>query len=131
MAAIYSAFDIVCLSSRWGEGFPNVVAEAMACAVPVVVTNVGDSAAVVGPLGEVVEPGSGERLAEGVMRMIDRVSREPALGTHCRRRAVQEFSLSRLVESTEQVLHATLAGRRTGLFGLGSGTHGADVASTK
>ena len=54
MPAVYNAFDVAVSSSRWGEGLPNVIAEAMACGVPCVVTDVGDSAFVVDKLGVVV-----------------------------------------------------------------------------
>ena len=46
MGDFYSQIDVLVLSSRT-EGFPNVVAEAMSHARPVVTTNVGDAALVV------------------------------------------------------------------------------------
>ncbi|MFC1825538.1 glycosyltransferase, partial [Thermodesulfobacteriota bacterium] len=44
---ITAAFDIATSSSYYGEGFSNTIGEAMACGVPCVVTDVGDSAQIV------------------------------------------------------------------------------------
>jgi len=76
---IYAALDVFCLSSSHGEGFPLVVGEAMACAVPCVVTDVGDSASIVGETGIVVPPRDPEALGQALRRML-------AMGSEARRR---------------------------------------------
>ncbi len=69
MPDVYNALDIAC-SSSIGEGMPNVIAEVMAWGVPCVVTDVGDSALLVGAAGFVVSPDDPYALAEGLMRCI-------------------------------------------------------------
>lgn len=62
---IYPSFDILC-SSSVSEGFPNAIAEAMLCGVVCVVTDVGNSRALVEGSGVVVPPRSSMALAEGL-----------------------------------------------------------------
>lgn len=115
MAAVYSALDVAS-SSSWGEGFPNVVAEAMACERPCVVTDVGDSARVVGDCGVVVPAKDPKALAEAIERTWDStqsVAGRPQLGPASRARVLREFSVNSLVVNSSEILLRTCRGQFT------------------
>ena len=100
MPAVYTALDIA-VSSSYGEGFANVIGEAMACGVPCVVTNVGDSARVVADLGEVVPPKDPAALRDAIERLLDQKPHTPA---QVRLRIVEGLSAEAMVVNTERVL---------------------------
>jgi len=101
MPDVYNALDVLCLSSR-GEGFPNVIGEAMACGTPCVATDVGDVAWVIGDQGVIVERENPEALAQGLASMLARSAQ--INGTAARLRIVREFSVSSLCDQVESML---------------------------
>jgi glycosyltransferase involved in cell wall biosynthesis len=107
MPAVYNALDICCLASSFGEGFPNVLGEAMSCGVPCVATDVGDAAVIVGNAGYVVPGNDARVLAEALTRMVKAVRAGTAPAT--RERMVREYSLDRMILATEQALAEVLA----------------------
>ncbi len=99
VSALLAGLDLFVLSSAWGEGFPNVVVEAMACGVPVVTTDVGDAAAVVGETGRVVAPGEPQALAEAMVSLYELGEAERrALGEVARRRVVESFAIAAVAQ---------------------------------
>ncbi|MGS1110002.1 glycosyltransferase family 4 protein [Achromobacter anxifer] len=98
--AAMNGLDLHVLSSC-AEGFPNVVAEAMACGVYCVVTDVGDAAYIVGDAGVVVPPEQSEALARGIETALCEVaSRGRArAGEAGRTRVLENFDLARMVQS--------------------------------
>lgn len=98
--AAMNGLDLHVLSSC-AEGFPNVVAEAMACGVYCVVTDVGDAAYIVGDTGVVVPAEQAEALARGIetaLREVAARGRERA-GAPARARVLEHFDLARMVQS--------------------------------
>ncbi len=99
-----SALDIASSSSYYGEAFPLVIGEAMACGVPCVVTDVGDSALIVGETGYIVPPQNPEALAAGWLRMLNQTPEaRQALGKDARRRIEARFALKTVVRRYEHL----------------------------
>jgi glycosyltransferase involved in cell wall biosynthesis len=103
--SLYPAFDIASLSSAFGEGFPNAVAEAMAAGVPCVATDVGDCRDIVAETGRIVAPGDAGALVAAWESLLTLGPDERAsLGAAARARVVAHYDVARLVEETEMIL---------------------------
>ncbi len=109
IAALNAATDVALSASLYGEGFPNALGEAMACGVPCIATDTGDSSWVLGDTGSLVPPGDCARLA-GAMASWARMdsTQRAAAGARARERIVREFSLEKVVESYRRLYTSIL-----------------------
>ena len=100
---IMAALDTFCLSSL-SEGFPTVVGEAMACGIPCVVTDAGDSAAIVGDTGRIVPVNNPEALAAACLELVNMTVQERReLGKRARERIELNYSLPSVINMYEDL----------------------------
>ena len=112
MPAVTAAFDVA-VSASLGEGFPNVVGEAMACGVPCVVTDAGDCAQIVGDTGKVVPSNSPESMAQAMNELVAVGEKgRRALGAKARLRVEEKFSLPDVVDRYEALYEELAAGEK-------------------
>ncbi|MBU4378610.1 MAG: glycosyltransferase, partial [Proteobacteria bacterium] len=115
MERLMAAMDVL-VSSSVGESFPNVVGEAMACGVPCVVTDVGDSASLVASTGLVVPPADAPALGRA---MLDMAGLGPtgraALGQAARSRVMAGFSLASASQRYEALYSSLCRGNNTSI----------------
>ncbi|WP_404418469.1 glycosyltransferase family 4 protein [Marinospirillum sp.] len=100
---LMNAFDIHVFSSSFGEGFPNVLAEAMACGTPCLTTDVGDAVQIVGETGWIVPVNDNEAFADALCVAIDEMVLDKSkwlVRCHsARERVVRFFSLDSMKQA--------------------------------
>ena len=115
--AVMNALDLHVLSSSYGEAFPNVVSEAMACGTPCVVTLVGDAALIVGDTGWAVPARNPAQLAHAMLAAVDEQS-DRAVWAHrqaiCRERIQSNFNLEMMVDKYNAVWNDAISGKGVG-----------------
>jgi glycosyltransferase involved in cell wall biosynthesis len=98
------ALDVFVLSSCYGEGFSNVVTEAMASEVPCVVTDIGDSAILAGASGLVVPPHDPEALAAAInVLLAESPETRAERGRRGRETVKQHYGLQPATENYQRV----------------------------
>jgi len=119
LSSLYSAFDALCLSSAYGEGFSNVLAEAMACGVPCVATDIGDAARILSAIDFLVPARDAQSLAGALAGALGQGRIFSMVRTEKIRR---EFSVHALADRTEAALMTAV--RRRGERVDGGGFRG-------
>jgi glycosyltransferase involved in cell wall biosynthesis len=113
---LMAGLDVLVSSSAFGEGFSNAIGEAMACGVPCVVTNVGDSAFIVGETGVAAPPRQPELLAQGILEVLHLQSEDyQAKSAAARQRILQNFSIANIVKRLESLYEETILSEKASL----------------
>jgi glycosyltransferase involved in cell wall biosynthesis len=103
MPRLQASLDVA-VSSSTSEAFPNVIGEAMSCAVPCVVTAVGDSPLLVGSTGLVVPPRDPAALAEACLTALSWDAETRGRRSQSARRRIEEhFNLAPMLSRHEDV----------------------------
>jgi glycosyltransferase involved in cell wall biosynthesis len=93
---------VLASSSSYGEAFPNVLGEAMACGVPCAVTDVGDSRYIVGDTGRVITSGDMTGMAQALVDILQLPAAERlALGEAARTRVAIHFEIGHITRQYE------------------------------
>lgn len=99
---IMAGSDILVLPSA-GEAFPMVLIESMACGVPCVATDVGDSRLIVKDTGVVVPPHQPEKLAQGILSLLESTTMRKKLGIKSRQRVLDNYDLRTIYSQYEDL----------------------------
>ena len=101
---LMSVLDVFVSSARSGEGFPNTIGEAMASGVPCVVTDVGESANIVGNWGRVVVPNNSGLLAAAIIDVLSLSPQDRHIwGQKCRERIARKYAIGNVSEEYRQI----------------------------
>jgi len=108
------------LRSAWGYAFQLALCEAMACGVPSVVTDVGDSRWIVEETGgAVVAPADTEAQAAALAKMVDLGPEgRRAMGAVARTRICDNFSMSRYIDAHDKWHQSAIMQKRNGAINL-------------
>ncbi|PCI88479.1 MAG: glycosyl transferase family 1 [Hyphomicrobiales bacterium] len=100
--AIMNSLDVHVLSSAGGEGFPNVLCEAMLCGTRCVSTDVGDAAIIIGETGEICQASDSYALADALaitLKLPNILMRNHL----ARQRIIDNFSIEKMVKNFNSV----------------------------
>ena len=110
---VYTEGDISALSSI-SEGFPFTVLESMACARPVVGTDVGGVREALEGFGVVVPPRDPDAFGEGVITLLENDEMRVELGRRAREQVLLRFRTATSVDGYRQLYDELIHGRRSG-----------------
>tara|TARA_B100000029_G_scaffold333118_1_gene325330 strand:+ start:1024 stop:2151 length:1128 start_codon:yes stop_codon:yes gene_type:complete len=106
IVSFQNAIDLLVLSSAYGEAFPNVIAESMACEVPCVATDVGDSKEIISNTGWIVPPNNPQQLCEVISKAFDEIKNKNhwlERKKNCRNEILKKYSLLDMTNNYQKI----------------------------
>jgi glycosyltransferase involved in cell wall biosynthesis len=105
-----AAFNLLVVSSAYGEAFPLVLGEAMSCEVPCVATDVGDSKLIIGETGKIVPPRDPQALANACYDILSMtVEQRSELGKAARKIIAENYSITTMA-NIYKIIYLELVG---------------------
>lgn len=101
---VLNGIDILTVASISGEGFPNIIGEAMAVGTPIVATNIGATVEILGKGGLIVQPKDIGGLAKAWSALIVDPAYRKQLGNFAVEQVQKYYSIDCMVQRTDQVL---------------------------
>lgn len=101
---VMQTMDIFCMTSSWGEAFPNVLAEAMCLKIPCLTTDVGDSCDIVSECGRIIPLGQVGTLADEILALLSLPApQREQMATLARQRIERHYALPNIVEKYKRL----------------------------
>ncbi len=114
MPKLNAGMDVVTLSSSFGEAMSMSLCEAMASGTPCVATNVGDTAALIGATGLVVEPKNPQALADAWQKILELQTVEyDVLACHARQRILEFYNQVNMVNQYKSIYQGVIRSQPT------------------
>jgi len=107
IAMFYNGLDVFTLTSH-GEGFPNVVGEAMSCGIPCIASNVGDVTHLLEDNQDhlIFSQESDELVSKWLALSNNSLLEKLDLSHHLRNRIVTHFSIDKMIEAYDKTYRA-------------------------
>jgi len=109
MAEYYRQCDIFCFPTL-GEPFGKAIIEAMACAKPVIASNVGGPAEIIqdGKTGVLVPPAQPKILALKILELLDDKNIMRKIGANARKAAIEKYSWEKIAEKYNKLYESLI-----------------------
>ena len=106
LVPIYNSMDICVLTSSYGEGFPNVIIEAMSCEVCCVASDIGDSKYIIGDNDFIFSAGNFMQLKNifvNSFKSIENKNNWDLKKRSVRNRVIENFSLNKMIKNYQEI----------------------------